>query len=314
MKSLTDFALNEEYKHIQKLGDKLAELDTLVDWEAFRPIVNQLYHSNSVQGGRPNTDEVLLVKMVVLQSLYGLTDPELERQANDRISFRKFLVFPDNIPGFTTIWYFRERLIEAGKEQEILDQLQHQLDAKGMKIKRGVIQDATFITADPGHSSSDTPRDEEVKTRRSREGTWAKKGDKSFFGYKLHILMDKDHQLIRRLDTTTASTHDSQIDLSQSGETVYRDKGYFGVKPSASMDKTMHRSTRGHPLSIKEKRRNKAISRTRSLVERPFAVIKRGFHAGHVMVTTIARTHVKNLFSCFAFDLNQLLTIDKLSS
>jgi len=28
MKSLTDFALNEEYKHIQKLGDKLAELDS----------------------------------------------------------------------------------------------------------------------------------------------------------------------------------------------------------------------------------------------------------------------------------------------
>jgi len=86
------------------------------------------------------------------------------------------------------------------------------------------------------------------------------------------------------------------------------------VKPAASMNKTMHRSTRGHPLSIKEKRRNKAISRIRSLVERPFAVIKRGFHAGHVMVTTVARTHVKNIFSCFAFDLNQLLTIDKLSS
>jgi IS5 family transposase len=32
------------------------------------------------------------------------------------------------------------------------------------------------------------------------------------------------------------------------------------------MDKTMHRATRGHPLSIKENRRNKAISRTRSLV------------------------------------------------
>jgi len=183
-----------------------------------------------------------------------------------------------------------------------------------LKIKRGVIQDATFITADPGHSSSDMPRGKEAKTRRSRDGTWAKKGDRSFFGYKLHILMDKDHQLIRRLDTTTASTHDSQIDLSQKGETVYRDKGYFGVKSSASMDKTMHRSTRGHPLSIKEKRRNKAITRTRSLVERPFAVIKRVLHTGHVMVTTIARTHMKNIFSCFAFDLNQLLTINKLSS
>jgi len=182
MNSLTDFALNEEYKHIQKLGDKLAELDSLIDWEAFRPIVSQLYHSNSIQGGRPNTDEVLLVKMVVLQSLYGISDPELERQANDRISFRKFLGFPDKIPDFTTIWHFRERLIEAGKEQEIWDQLQRQLEAKGLKIKKGVIQDATFITTDPGHSTSDTPRDEEAKTRRSREGTWAKKGDKSFFG------------------------------------------------------------------------------------------------------------------------------------
>mgnify|MGYP000984420694 FL=1 len=111
----------------------------------------------------------------------------------------------------------------------------------------------------------------------------------SQFGYKLHIFMDKDCQLIRRIETTTASVHDSRIDLSRKGETVYRDKGYFGVKPRASMDKTMHRAVRGHPLSIKENRRNKAISRTRSLVERPFAAMKRVFQAGHLMVTTVAR-------------------------
>jgi len=127
--------------------------------------------------------------------------------------------------------------------------------------------------------------------------TWTKKGSKSYFGYKLHIFLDKDHQLIRRITTTTASLHDSRIDLSEKGETVYRDKGYFGVKPRASIDKTMHRAVRNHPLYTREKRRNKVISRTRSLVERPFALIKTVSHGGSVRVTTCARIHVKCLFS-----------------
>ena len=60
--------------------------------------------------------------------------------------------------------------------------------------------------------------------------------------------------------------------------------GYFGTIPFASIDKTMKRSVRGKPISTKDKRRNRAISRTRALVERSFAGIKRVFHAGHVMV------------------------------
>ncbi|OPY36483.1 MAG: Transposase DDE domain protein [Methanoregula sp. PtaU1.Bin051] len=185
---------------------------------------------------------------------------------------------------------------------------------KGLRIKKGVIRDATFITSDPGHAPANTPRGDEAKTRRSRDGTWAKKGKKSHFGYKLHILVDKEHQLIRRMETTTASLHDSQMDLSREWETVYRDKRYFGVKPQASMDKTMHRGTRGHPLSIKEERRNRAIMRVRALVERAFAVVKRAYRAGHTLVTTSARVHVKNLFSCFSFILQQLRTINLPSS
>lgn len=155
------------------------------------------------------------------------------------------------------------------------------------------------------------PRGGQAKTRRSRDGTWTKKGSNAYVGYKLHILQDRDHQLIRRITTTTASLHDSRIDLLQKGETVYRDKGSFGVKPRASMDKTMHRAVRGPPLSIKEKRRNNAINRTRSLVERPFAVIKTVFNAGDVRVTTCGRAHVKCMFSAFAFNLKQLLTIER---
>ncbi|MDD5420434.1 MAG: IS5 family transposase, partial [Methanomicrobiaceae archaeon] len=293
------------------LGDRLGEISGLIDWDAFRPLLSDLYTNAEGKGGRPNYDVVLMVRLLVLQQWYGLSDPELERQATDRISFRHFLGYPDTIPDRSTVWLFRERLAQTGKDAAIWEEFQRQLEARGLTIKRGVIQDATFITADPGHASADTPRGEGAQTRRSRDGTWAKKGAKSQFGYKLHMLLDKDWQLIRRIETTTASLHDSRIDLSRKGETVYRDKGYFGVKPQASMDKTMHRAVRGHPPSIKENRRNKAISRTRSLVERPFAVMKRVFRAGHLMVTTVARVRVKNTFSCMNFNLRQLLTLQR---
>ena len=88
----------------------------------------------------------------------------------------------------------------------------------------------TFIEADPGHAKKDTPRGDEAKTRRSKDGTWAKKGTKSYLGYKLHSAMDPDFGLIRRIEVATASVHDSQVDLAKKGEIRYTDRGYFGSK------------------------------------------------------------------------------------
>ena len=167
--------MKEEYEKVKKLGDRLAEVDSLIDWEAFRPIVAGMYRNKTEKGGRPNIDEVVMIKLLILQQWYGLSDPELERQVADRISFRKFLGFPENIPDYSTVWRFRERLIETGKDKEIWKELQRQLDAQRLSVKKGVIQDATFITADPGHAKADKPRGGEAKTRRSKDGTWAKK-------------------------------------------------------------------------------------------------------------------------------------------
>ena len=84
MESLLDFAYEERYKRVEDLGDKVAEFDTLIEWERFRPIIGDLYTNTTEQGGRPNIDVLLMVKLLVLQSMYGLSDPELERLANDR--------------------------------------------------------------------------------------------------------------------------------------------------------------------------------------------------------------------------------------
>ena len=311
MDDFGDYFLKEEYSKIAVLGNKLGEIRDIIDWKQFRSIISDMYHDNKESGGRPHTDEILMIKMHILAGWHGLSDYELELLATDRVSFRHFLGYPEKIPDRSTIWKFREDLAKNGKIHLIWEELQRQLEEKGYTIKRGTIQDASFITSDPGHASSEKPRGDAAKTRRSRDGTWAKKGSKSEFGYKVHTIIDKEHQFIRRFDTTTASMHDSQIDLSQKGETVYRDKGYFGTTPFASMDKTMQRAVRGKPLSEKKKRRNRAISKVRGLVERPFAVIKCVFRSGHVMVTTHLRVHTKNLFACFSYNLFNLVTITK---
>jgi len=152
-------------------------------------------------------------------------------------------------------------------------------------------RDASFITSDPGHAPTDKPRGTEAKTRRSRDGAWVKKGNKSYFGYKLHMKMDLDHGLVRELEVTPANVHDSRVDLSLPGEVVYRDRGYQGVEPRG-YDATMKRASRGHPLSIWDRLRNRRISRKRCPGERPFAVIKRVFGGGHVLVTSLPRDFV----------------------
>jgi len=303
--SFHSYLLRKLYVKTSRNGDRLAEAEKQLDWEAFRPIIKPMYTNDTPRGGRPNTDEVVMVKLLVLQQWYGLSDPELERQAMDRISFQHFLGFPGDAPDYSTVWQFRERLAETGTDRLVWEELQRQLDEKGLKVKKGVVQDATFITSDPGHAAADKPRGEVAETRRSRDGTWAKKGVKSFFGYKLHAKPDTDYGLIRDLETTTASLHDNQIDLSRPGEVMYRDKGYFGAVPRG-YDATMKRASRGHPLSIGDRLRNARISRKRSPGERPFAVIKRVFGSGHVLVTSVERVRVKMIFACLDFNLVQL--------
>jgi len=267
-----------------------------------------MYDNRGEKGGRPNCDVILMFKILILQQWYGLNDLEVERQMADRISFMSFLGFPDPFPDSRTIWLFRERMANAGKDEVVWAELQRQLDAMGLQVKHGTIQDATFIEADPGQFKKQRGKD--AKTRRSRDGTIAKKGNEFHFGYKLHQKTDIDYCLIREIETSTASLHDSQVDLSIEDEVVLRDRGYFGAK-ARGIDFTMKRRTTDKPLEELDKERNRLISKLRSPGERPHAVIKRVFNSGWVLVTTIKRVHVKMMATAFAFNLYQLCTLKK---
>ncbi len=247
-----------------------------------------------------------MVKVLYFQSIYNLVDDQTEKEIHDRISFMNFLDYPDLLPDTRTIWLFRERLSKTGKDRIIWNELQRQLELKGIKVKKGSAQDATFITSDPGHVKHDETRSES-KTRRSKDGTFTKKNSKTFFGYKGHTIVDDNIPvpMIRSYAVSTAKDHDTTIDLSKRGIIVYRDRGYFGHDPRG-IDGTMDRSVRNHKLSIESIRRNLKISRKRSMVEYPYAIMKRVFHFSHVMVTIIHSVRVKFMFVCFGYNLNAL--------
>ena len=75
MNSLSDYFMREEYAKVKRLGDKLADIEPLIDWEAFRSTITDMFDNRSEKGGRPNIDEVVMIKMLVIQQWYGLSDP-----------------------------------------------------------------------------------------------------------------------------------------------------------------------------------------------------------------------------------------------
>ena len=208
--------------------------------------LRNLYHNDTDRGGGPNIPTITMVKVLYLQSIYNLVDDQTEKEIYDRISFMNFLDYPDLLADARTIRLFHERLSKTGKDRIIWNELQKQLELKGIKVKKGSAQDATFITSDPGHVKHDEPRSE-GKTRRSKDGSFTKKNSKTFFGYKGHTIVDDNIPvpMIRSYAVSTAKDHDTTVDLSKRGITVYRDKGYFGHDPKG-IDGTMDRSVRNH--------------------------------------------------------------------
>jgi IS5 family transposase len=324
--SFQHYVLKEQYKRVSGLGDRLELMKNQIDWEPFIPLVKSVYRDSPETGGRPHTDEVLVVRCMLLQSWYGLSDPELEYQINDRLSFRNFLGFPEEVPDFTTVWKARERLKSAGVDVKIWAELQRQLVRKGYEVKKGVIQDASFIEADVGKKRYCKEKRAEKKGEKiehtkkqeqhiDRDGSFAVKNQQIHYGYKSHLKTDADYRLIRDYAVTTARLHDGDVDLVREGDVAaYRDKGYFGKRLHACgvQDKTMKRGTRAGKLNGGEQRYNKAISRVRAPGERPFSVVKRVFNGTRTFVKTIRRVSIKEMFKCFAYNLYQLVTLERI--
>ena len=78
------FDLDERYARLNK-RDPLVKLNPIIDWEAFRQPLSVLRNTpRKSQAGRKPCDVVLMLKILVLQHLYNVSDDNIEYQIRDR--------------------------------------------------------------------------------------------------------------------------------------------------------------------------------------------------------------------------------------
>lgn len=239
------FADQEREAKLNKLGDALQVLEQHVDFKALAAEVDRAAPRPSRErGGRPPFPTELMVRVLLIQQLFNLSDEQMEFQLLDRLSYQRFvgLRSSSQIPDRTTIWTFKERLIAAGASESIFDAVNRQLAKHGFIARGGQMIDASFVQVPRQSMDKEEkaivaqdamPADWKPAKRRQKDtdARWTKKHGKSYFGYKLSANADKRYKLIRKIKITTASEHDTLhfeavIDPANTSRDVYADKGY----------------------------------------------------------------------------------------
>ena len=253
----------------------LIKIDSQIDWRPFEKLMAPLYHPTQ---GRRSHPPVMMFKALLLAQWYSLSDPGLEEAICDRLSFQRFLglSFTDPVPDETRICRFRNKLAEASLGERLFAMLAEQLDAKGLIVRRGSLIDATLIKAQPHPPRRGEPSGDP-------EAEWTSRGKDGHFGYKGHLAVDESSGLIRRLALTGANFPESyKFEDMVSGDeaAVFADSAYTKAARKATLRAQgvycgiISRAWRCHPLSGKQKKRNKFISRVRRAVERVIGTLK----------------------------------------
>jgi len=291
------FDTENRLAELEKLGDPLPRLDRIVDWESFKPLLKKIHQKpRKSNAGRKPWDPVQMFKMLVLQTLYNLSDDQTEFQVRDRLSFQRFLGLApeDGVPDAKTLWLFREQLARHGLVEKLFDAFDEQLWQAGFRPKGGQIIDASLVNVPKNRNGrkeneqikqGKVPKEWEQKPNKKRQkdldARWTKKHGKSHYGYKNHVNVDKQNKLIRRYAVTDASVHDGQVfdelvDEENSGRSIWADSAYrskereVGVREKGYLSRIHYKGCRNRKLNQKEQASNRARSRIRARVEHVF--------------------------------------------
>lgn len=316
------------------------QVDKIIDWKLIEKEINKSYQKGLSVDGRKSYSGLLLFKLNLLQTWYGLSDYEVEAQANDSISFTKFLglSLEDSIPDHSVISRFRTELSKKNAYESIFQMVNTQLEKHDVIVRTGAIVDASVIdsprkprgkkeyeialakTATEAETEmlvkeSESPVQLKIQSHVDQEAGWIVKGKKLRYGYKKHVCTDTEGMI---LNVVTTSANESDIvhlldtianAKLQEGSRVQADKGYSskanrdGLRAKKLKSGIMHKATKNKTLSKWQTKFNKAISKTRYKVERTFGSTAQWFRSGKCRYVGKVKTHTQNLIESIAYNL-----------
>jgi len=344
MGQLGFFDADKRLAALSAKGDPLEAIERLVPWESFRVDIEAVVltpdEARKSSAGRKRFDAILMFRMLVLQSLYNLSDEQVEYQVRDRLSFTRFLQLgiENRIPDGTTLWLFREKLADAGLIEKLFDRFDQHLGAQGYIARGGQIVDATIVAVPRQRNTREEneaikrgqpPEDWEMKPAKNRQkdkdARWTKKHGKSFYGYKNHVNADAKHKLIRRYDVSDAAVHDSQkldapLTKDNTSDAVFGDSAYRSAETEATLKaqgfkSRIHvRAARGHPLSKAKAEANRKKSRLRARVEHVFGAQQTSPGGRIVRTIGIVRARAKIGLQNLVYNIRRLVTLERMAA
>ena len=285
-----------------------------MDWTIFAPVLARMPRAEpKAPGGRPADPPLLLRKILVRQSRYGLRDAQAQLQILDRRRFAQFLgrTQADAVPEQNPIREFREKLPRAELCNELFGAFNTRLTEQGFSTRQGQLVDASFVAAPRPRNGREekaaitagaVPAGWEQEPQRlahkDLDARWTKQHAQTHYGYKDHLVADLTSKLSVRAVVPAASEHDRQAvdSLPRAGDPeIWADSASTGAPCAAlfaakgSTAQVCAQGTRGHALTQGQKRANRAKSRQRARVEPIFGFMTGRLRAMYQRVVGYAR-------------------------
>jgi transposase, IS5 family len=303
-------------------NERLAKIDGLLSWKELGGLLKGIH---AAAEGRPAYPPLTMVKALLLQQWHSLSDPELEEALADRLSFRRFvgLGLEQEVPDHSTICRFRQELEESGRAEKLFAEVNRQLDARGLVLKRGTLIDATVVGAavsKPAAGADKRGLGQGSALDPDAQWTHRKGGGGSHFGYKVHVAVDLGSNLIRKARMTGAKVNDTEVAdelICRDQGAVLADKAYDSAARRALLarlgiaDGIMRRAWWGTARDPDPQlvARNRTLSCLRSRVEQVFGVMKRSYNYRRVRYLGLARNSVQMFLLCTALNLRRALIL-----
>jgi len=287
----------------------LFQVDDIIDWEPMTSRIKSLYRDNV---GRPSYPLDIMIKILLLQKWYNMSDPETEFAIMDRWVFRRFLELSSmgEVPDETTICRFRNKLVENDLIESIFDEINRQLEKQDYIVEDGSAAiDATLIKAHHRQPRKGEPG-------KDPDAAYTSRNNKPFYGYKGHIINDLFSGAIIRAAFTPANVHDSSVFdelIPPRSKAVFGDKAYGSKKRKQEMRANgvfygiLDKAHRNRPLSKSQKKRNKKKSKVRYAVERPFAHMKGWFKRRQTRYRGLAKNRADFITFCGAYNIRIII-------
>lgn len=323
-KNLTQKSLADAMLIHHEAVEELDPVHSLIDWSRIENLLSDIHAKPRGEKAWP---PLMMFQSLLLQSWYGLSDPQLEKQLARDLLFRRFvgLDICESVPDHSTFWRFRQKLEKSALMNVLLVEINEQLSEQGLYIKSGEVSiiDASVIEAKncrpnknkQGNSTQDPDAGWNVKKASNGKR-------KSTYGYKAHINVDEDG-LIKASTYTAGNVHDSQCFtelLSGEESAVYADSAYQSqshsgwLKARKIQNRIIKRAYRNQPLTNDAKQFNRHQSGVRCTVERVFGVLKQHYAMGKARYLGLGRNRTRFELMCIAHNIKRGLSIQRESN